>query len=337
MLDFNPLYRVWKTKSFTDNDIMLHFLLLDYLSAEEGHTIEEITDGLLEQYETFFEPQMIRRKCNAYVKEGLLCKKKSGKELFYYKNPDFQNILAENPELTDALKFYQFSSPLGILGDTILDNQNEQNNIFRVKHSFFVHTLEDQILLEIFQAIQQQCQIELLTKSTKNGFETKQQGIPLQIFVSTRTGRRFLCLYQERSRRFIALRMDSIKHVELLQKSDKYQELKEKLLKNHSLVWGVSFQSSKGLHNERIVLTLSIHEEKEDYIIERLKREGKGGIITHIAPNTYTFEKEVFDSNEMLPWIRTFTGRIIDIQCDSKWLQHRFYEDMEKMYDLYDI
>ena len=27
----NPLYRAWKTKSFTDGDIVLHFLLMDIL------------------------------------------------------------------------------------------------------------------------------------------------------------------------------------------------------------------------------------------------------------------------------------------------------------------
>lgn len=53
LLDTNPLYRVWKTKSFTDNDIMLHFFLLDYLSNTEGKTIEEIADGILDEYEVF--------------------------------------------------------------------------------------------------------------------------------------------------------------------------------------------------------------------------------------------------------------------------------------------
>ena len=62
LLDTNPLYRVWKTKSFTDNDIMLHFFLLDYLSNTEGKTIEEIADGILDEYEVFFDTQMIRRK-----------------------------------------------------------------------------------------------------------------------------------------------------------------------------------------------------------------------------------------------------------------------------------
>ncbi len=337
LLDFNPLYRVWKTKSFTDNDIMLHFLLLDFLSHQEGYTVEEITDGLLEQYEVFFDAQIIRRKCNAYVKEGLLRKEKAGKELLYFKNPDFQDIVTEFPELKEALKYFQFSSPLGIVGNTILDNLKEGNEIFRVKHSFFVHTLEDQVLLEILDAMQQKRAVTLLLKSTKNGFETSQQGIPLEIFVSTRTGRRFLCLYSEASRRFSTVRIDSIKKVELSKQPEDYQEQKEKLMNNHPLIWGVSFQSSQKLHTETVTLTLSIDEKKEDFILERLKREGKGGRITHIAPNTYTYEKEIFDSNEMLPWIRTFTGRIIDIQCSSNWLRNIFYRDMETMYELYHI
>lgn len=67
LLDTNPLYRVWKAKSFTDNDIMLHFYLLDYLLGSEGESVEEITDGILAAYDVLFEPQMVRRKCNEYV------------------------------------------------------------------------------------------------------------------------------------------------------------------------------------------------------------------------------------------------------------------------------
>ena len=31
LLDENPLFAVWKTKSFTDNDVMLHFCIFDIL------------------------------------------------------------------------------------------------------------------------------------------------------------------------------------------------------------------------------------------------------------------------------------------------------------------
>ena len=53
LLDTNPLFQVWKTKSFTDNDISLHFLILDLLQNGRKMTVEEITDSLLAEYETF--------------------------------------------------------------------------------------------------------------------------------------------------------------------------------------------------------------------------------------------------------------------------------------------
>ena len=337
LLDTNPLYRVWKTKSFTDNDIMLHFFLLDLLSDKKGLAIETITDSILDTYGVFFDVQMVRRKCNAYVKEGLLRKEKQGKELLYLKNPNFQNILNTFPMLETAIQYYQFTAPLGIAGDTILDTVSSENHIFRVKHSFFVHTLEDEVLLDILRAIQEHCMVRLFTKSSKNSRELVYNGVPLQIFISTRTGRRFCCLYSAKSRRFHCLRMDAIKQVKITEPAIDFDALRTALERNRPYIWGVSFENGQNLHTETVKLTLHILEDSEIFIIERLKREGKCGIVTRIGPNTYTYEKEVFDSNEMLPWIRTFTGRIIDIDCSSDRLKNLFYRDMEHMYRLYDI
>jgi len=337
LLDTNPLYQVWKTKSFTDNDIMLHFFLLDMLSDTGGMTIEEITDGILNDYEVFFDVQMVRRKCNSYVKEGLLRKEKHGKDLLYLKNPDFKDILAQFPMLESALQFYQLSAPLGIVGNTVLDTISSKNETFRVKHSFFVHTLEDEILLELLNAMRQQFSVELMIRGTKSSGERTMLGVPLQIFTSTRTGRRFLCLYLAKSKRFTCVRMDSIKKVQPAELAPDYKTLRKMLMKNHDHLWGVSFQNGGRTHLETVKLTLHIKEGAEDYILERLTREGKGGTINHIAPDTYTYEKEVFDSNEMLPWLRTFTGRILDIECSASRLKSLFYSDMEAMYQMYDI
>ena len=71
LLDTNPLFRVWQTKSFTDNDIVLHFLILDLLQSGEKKCAEEITDSLLSEYEALFDVQAVRRKCNAYAKHFL--------------------------------------------------------------------------------------------------------------------------------------------------------------------------------------------------------------------------------------------------------------------------
>lgn len=337
LLDTNPLYEVWKTKSFTDNDIMLHFFILDYLSDERLENIDEITDGIYENYEMLFDISTIRRKCNDYVKEGLLISEKQGKQLLYRIAPNFEETIADFPLLKDALKFYQFSSPLGITANTILDNISEKNDIFRIKHSFLVHTLEDEMLLQILEAIQQKRIVKLHMVGSKSHQEMTKAAVPLQIFTSTRSGRRFLCVYFEHTRRFSCLRMDAIKKVILLETIDTYDEIRNNLDNNRKYLWGVSFDNSQKAHLDYLKLTLHIDEFNELYVLTRLETEGKNGTITRIAPNTYTYETEVFDSHEMLPWLRTFIGRIIDIESSNENLRSFFFHDIQKMLDMYEI
>ena len=47
-------------------------------------------------------------------------------------------------------------------------------------------------------------------------------------------------------------------------------------------------------------------------------------------------EKQVFDANEMLPWIRTFIGRIVEFHCSSPFVEKRFYHDLQTMYQMYE-
>lgn len=175
LLDTNPLYRVWKAKSFTDNDIMLHFYILDYLQKYAEQTADAITDGILAEYDVMFEPQTVRRKCNQYARDGMLSKEKYGKEVLYRLNPPFRKTLSAHPGLANALAFYQLFSPLGIVGNTIMDNASLKNKLFRVKHSFFVHTLEDEILLGLLCAIHEEKSVLLNVKSTKSTSFRKQK------------------------------------------------------------------------------------------------------------------------------------------------------------------
>lgn len=335
LLDTNPLYRVWKAKSFTDNDIMLHFYILDYLNSSGKQSADEITDGILSEYDKMFDSQMVRRKCNKYAEAGILVKEKKGKEILYRLAPSFQNVLSAYPGLKHALKLYQLSSPLGIVGNTIMDNAAIKNNIFRIKHSFFVHTLEDEILLFLLWAMHEQRTVFLRIRSTKSENYQETEGVPLKIFISTRTGRRFLCLYLPRSRRFASARLDAIKEIKIKEPYPDYSYIKEKLEKNKELAWGVSFQNSDRRHLEHVKLTLHIDENSEGFILNRLKREGRNGTISRIAPDTFTYETQVFDANEMLPWIRTFTGRILAIESDCHRLSRCFKKDFYVMYRMY--
>lgn len=335
LLDTNPLYRVWKAKSFTDNDIMLHFYILDYLLQSKKETADGITDGILDIYDMMFESQLVRRKCNEYAKDGILTKEKSGREILYSLNPSFRELLSSCPGLEDALKLYQLSSPLGIVGNTIMDNASLTNDIFRIKHNFFVHTLEDEILSVLLQAMYEEKAVQISIKSTRSEAMQTMEGVPLKIFVSTRTGRRYLCLYLPAKRRFTCARLDSVKEVFVKEPFPLYKEIKEKLEKNKISAWGVSFQNEGHTRLEHVKLTLHISESSEAYILNRLQREGKGGTILHIAPDTFTYEISVFDANEMLPWLRTFIGRIVDIESDCQKLNSLFRRDFFAMYHMY--
>lgn len=337
LLDTNPLFQVWKTKSFTDNDITLHFLILDLLSDSNSMSIEDITDKLLTEYESFYDIQTVRRKCNSYEKEGLLTKTKIGKTLFFSLDNSLAVWLKSNEDLLDVLSFYQMAGNFGIVGNHLLEHLDSENQTFRVKHSFFVHTLEDEVLYAILNAMKEKVSVRLEIKSSKNGTANKAQCIPLQIFTSTRSGRRFLCGYVNKSKRFTCYRLDTIKSVTSMEESDEYDILMDKLNQNRQKLWGVSFQSGSRNHLDQLIMTLEIREPAENYILERLKREGRGGTVTKISENTYQYEKEVFDCNEMLPWIRTFIGRILSLRCTDQLVEKRFYQDLQEMYQIYQI
>ena len=85
----NPLFKAWKTKSFTDGDITLHFVLLDILSDSNiSMTTGEITERIDEYLSQFTEPRMfdestVRKKLKEYVSQGILISEKKGKVLYY--------------------------------------------------------------------------------------------------------------------------------------------------------------------------------------------------------------------------------------------------------------
>ena len=43
----------------------------------------------------------------------------------------------------------------------------------------------------------------------------------------------------------------------------------------------------------------------------------------------------MFDATEMVPWLRTFIGRVVKLECSSKAVEDRFYGDLDAMRKLY--
>lgn len=327
-VESNPLYAAWKSKSFTDKDIMLHFYILDALRSGHWKTLEEIVDHACFQSGRVFEIQTVRIKCGEYVKNGILESQKNGRALVYS-----LSSCKLPPDLLDAVKFYQEAAPFGEVGSFMLDNMAEKNDIFRFKHHYIVHTLEDGVLLEILKAMREKREITFENQSVRSGTDTFLAGVPIKIFQSVVSGRRYVCIYNAFKRRFVNHRLDYIKTVLPGNPCGEYDDICAALERNKSLLWGVSFGGKS--RKEILCMKLYIDETNEKYIIERLHREGRGGEVLRLQPNIYLYTRELYDTNEMASWIKTFTGRIIALEGTNRAVIDKFYRDMERMRQLY--
>ena len=74
---------------------------------------------------------------------------------------------------------------------------------------------------------------------------------------------------------------------------------------------------------------------EEGHIVERLEREKRCGAVEQTDDTHWRFSADVYDALEMLPWIRTFTGRITDLTCTDKRVTERFWKDLDEMLRMY--
>ena len=80
-------------------------------------------------------------------------------------------------------------------------------------------------------------------------------------------------------------------------------------------LWGVSF--GKENYIEKFEMTVRIAKD-EEYILKRLEREKGTELSKNLQTVITSFTAEVYDASEMVPWIKTFTGRIVEIKCSNE-------------------
>lgn len=127
-------------------------------------------------------------------------------------------------------------------------------------------------------------------------------------------------------------RLDSIKSVTLLDKAENIEKLKESAKRFDSHLWGVS--SGKDHSLDHVEMTVFVGDN-EEYIINRLEREKRNGKIIPVDSHHFKFVADVYDAVEMLPWIRTFTGRITKLTSTNSTMVETFNEDLKAMQFMY--
>ncbi|MBO5164688.1 MAG: WYL domain-containing transcriptional regulator [Ruminococcus sp.] len=338
----NPLYNAYYSKSFTDNDIRLHFLITDILQDGKSRTLKEIVDVLNTDYGQLFDEQTVRNKLREYVDEGIIISEKQGKTLYYSLISDnADSFLQDFKGLDDALKFFSETQQFGIVGNSISKMLGLKNDLFFIKHNYIIHTLEDILLPEILSAMDEERYVSFRTfseKKRKKGSvpETENQVIPMKLLVSVQTGRRYLAAYIPTLKRFSAFRLDYMKTVKKGKICENYEALKAKFDRNISRCFGVSFGMRRELGTVTpMKITFFVDEEKEQYILDRLEREKRCCTLEKSDEHLYTLTADVFDPNELMHWAKTFIGRIVRIEGGADSVRERFYSDIARMNIMY--
>ncbi|MEG0913769.1 MAG: WYL domain-containing protein [Oscillospiraceae bacterium] len=335
----NPLYNAFKAKSFTDGDITFHFCIMDLLNGDVEMSIHEIVDAITDRYLSAFntvitvDDSTVRKKLKEYELLGLLESRKRGRELVYRRTDDTEIDL---DSWRDAISFFSEEDPLGVVGSFLLDKFPDVINAakhFGFKHHYILHALDSEILCSILQAMNDKHCLELTIRSARNnGAEKTHTVFPVKIFVSTQSGRQYLLCYHYRFRKPMFFRIDSI-HTAMagyVEKSpEKYSKWYDKFKEN---LWGVS--TGMGHTVEHIEMTIHIADH-EEYILSRLEREKRCGRVKIVDDHTCVFSADVYDAAEMLPWIRTFIGRIEKLNCSNPYVTETFYGDLDAMTAMY--
>ena len=81
---------------------------------------------------------------------------------------------------------------------------------------------------------------------------------------------------------------------------------------------------------------MTLHfDDNEQYIPRRLEREKRNGTVEVIDQNTCKYVADVYDASELIPWPRTFIGRIEKLECSDPMVVKRFYKDLDAAIALY--
>ena len=239
----NPLYKAFKAKSFTDNDVTLHFYILDLLADGDALTVKQVMDRLsVSYYSAFSDSSMpdestVREKLKEYTRLGVLECEKQGRESAYRRSADQVDLVAWR----DAVDFFSEADPLGVVGSYLLDRVPEGTNHFSYKHHYLLNVLDSEMLYELLLAIRERRSTEITTFVSRRNEERLNTVLPLQIYISTQTGRQYLLAYHYRLNRPMFFRIDNIRKVkagEVDQKWEKHSSFRDQLNEDKTLaVW----------------------------------------------------------------------------------------------------
>ena len=321
----NPLYKAFKVKSFTSKDISLYFIVMDILKSKGSYSLTDILNKIDSDYLSYFsnpllfDESTLRKKLKEYEALGLIKSKKSAKKLEY----SLVNDDIEAKDYKDVIRFFTEENILGVIGSYIEDKFENADEYISFKNRYIMNAYDTEVVFEILRAIKNENKVKIQTFASAK----QREYIPLKLYVSKQGGRNYLMCKGMEDNRFYSIRTDYIKSVSQSLKANDFSIVKIRFEDISRHIWGVSYSAGKLEHFE-----MDIYVGKgEEYIVSRLEREKRCGKVTKLDEETYRFSVDLYDSYELVPWIRTFFGRIKRLKCSNRMVSDQIKFDIVKM------
>lgn len=214
-------------------------------------------------------------------------------------------------------------------------NLKPQEDIFSFKHHYITGTLDSEVLAVLFCAMREKRYILADNFGRHARGPQRRRLVPLRVYSSVQNGRQHLLAYNEEKNQLFAYRLDYLKNVRMDAVCGRFDALRQKLDTLEQHMWGVNCRWSTK-HLEHVAFTVRVGYG-EEYIVHRLEREKRCGAVEQIDATHYRFSVDVFDTMELVPWIRTLTGRITQLDFSNRTVENLLRQDLEEMYRIYGI
>ena len=341
-----------------------------YGDVPQAYSLKEILRIMDTEYLTAFQNPIsfdestLRKKLKEYEELGIVVSEKSGRTVTYRLSEN-EICLAEYKE---AIRFFTEESPLGVIGSYLEDRmqgdaekayptgrndengkclpgRNDENGkclsdrndcageYLTFKNHYIMNAYDAEITELILQGIHEKRLLEITSFSRGDAGVKQQTVIPYKVYVSTQGGRNYLFCMDADNLRPYSLRVDYIQKGKAGEVCADYDRLLKVCERAGEHMWGVS--CAKYRRYEHIEMDIYVGTD-EAFIVRRLEREKRCGTVSKVDEETYRFSADVLDAYEMMPWIRTFFGRIKAIRCDNEDVKNQIKIDMVKMLKQYE-
>ena len=367
--DENPLALCMKTREFKPSQLIVHLAILRLLDAVKWIpfawiSMEPPSDVRRERHwEGIHLLSDIPQKCiretfYSYAEIGLLERRRvANRDEFRIRRESF--ALAP---VREYLAFWAAMSPMELAGSIVRDRCIRQSGKigdapFRCKFRYFHHILDAEVIEIVLEGIRGRHPIVIQMACTKDAdakphalpkhFELKTVGktkghtttvIPIKIYASVLTGRRYLMGLFSDSLDFACIRLDRIdqatpetdeKGNPIWLDENRYRDAVTRFSAIAANLWGVSYHDGAA---GRVHVSFEVHDPRPNAPkVKRLAKERRCGTVTEIAPDRARFEADVHDGREMFPWIRTYVGYLSNLSFSDAELTKLFWKQLQEV------